>query len=287
MKPYHQMDHETLEREYSPSSCVQDIMVYINQYIEKSEKARETCAKNFNPDIKYAPEERAAMDIFIPDGDGPFPIHVFIHGGYWQKLSKNESHFAAKNFLDHNIIYIALDYTLTPEANMFEIVDQARCGILSVLKTAHTFKGDMDNVTLSGSSAGGHLVAEVISMDWKAQGYDHCPLKGALMISGIFDLEPLVNTYVNDPLKMDIDDATALSPLYHIPKNCCPLVVTYGENETDEFKRQSHEYMDACLRAGLSCRYIDMPSVNHFNIVFDLNKKHSPLFQAVLHQIEA
>jgi arylformamidase len=287
LKPYHQMDHETLEREYSPSSCVRDIMVYINQYIDKSAEVRKSHARNFKPDIKYGPEARSAMDMFIPEGDGPFPIHIFIHGGYWQQLSKNESHFAAPNFIDHNIIYIALDYTLAPEANMFQIVDQARRGVISVLKNAHKFNGDPDNITISGSSAGGHLVAEVLSMDWKAEGYDHCPLQGALAISGVFDLEPLVSTYVNEPLKMDMDDAKALSPLYHIPSDCCPIVITYGENETDEFKRQSHEYMDACLRAGLSCLYIDMPSVNHFDIVFALNDKNSPLFEAVLHQIEA
>ncbi len=287
MKPYHHMDHETLEREYSPSSCVDDIMVYIKQYIDVSAEARKTFANQFKPDIKYGPEERSSMDMFIPDGDGPFPIHIFIHGGYWQELSKNESHFGVENFLGHNVVYVALDYTLAPEATLYEIVDQARRGVVSVLKNAHKFNGDAQNITISGSSAGGHLVAEVLSMDWQQYGFDKCPLKGALTISGVFDLEPLVKTYVNDPLKLTVEDAKALSPLYHIPSESCPLVVTYGENETDEFKRQTHEYMDACLRAGLSCRYIDMPSVNHFNIVLDLGKKDNPLFQTVLHQIEA
>lgn len=280
------MDHETLEREYSPSSCVNDIMVYINQYIDESAKARAALKNNLKADIKYGPEDRSHMDMFIPEGDGPFPIHIFIHGGYWQELSKNESHFAAPNFVDHNIIFVALDYTLAPDANMFEIVDQARRGVISVLKNGHKFNGDSENVTISGSSAGGHLVAEVLSTNWAEYGYGRCPLKGALAISGIFDLEPLVSTYVNEPLKMDVDDAKVVSPIHHIPTESCPIVVTYGENETDEFKRQTHEFMDACLRAGLSCRYIDMPSVNHFDIVLDLNKKNSPLFQSVLHMIE-
>tara|TARA_R110002096_G_scaffold428927_1_gene641216 strand:+ start:44913 stop:45758 length:846 start_codon:yes stop_codon:yes gene_type:complete len=281
------MDHETLEREYSPSSCIDDIMVYIDQYTEQSAVAREILKDRIRPNIKYGPEDREYMDMFIPKGEGPFPVHIFIHGGYWQQLSKDESCFAAPNFVDHGVIFIALDYTLAPDATMYEIVDQARGGVISVLKNAHKFGGDPGNITISGSSAGGHLVGEVLSMDWKSYGYERCPLKGALAISGVFDLEPMVKTYVNDPLKMTVDDARVLSPLHHIPKECCPIVVTYGENETSEFKRQTHEYMDACLRAGLGCRYIDMPSVNHFDIVLDLNKKDSPLFQAVLHQIEA
>lgn len=286
MKPYQTMDHETLEREYSPSSCIDDIMVFINQYIDESARARDQLKGVFRPDIKYGPEDRSHMDVFIPKGDGPFPIHVFIHGGYWQELSKDESCFAAPNFVSHGVIFIALDYTLAPQATMFEIVDQARRGIISVVKNAHKFNGDPQNITISGSSAGGHLVAEILSTDWQKYGFDSCPIKGALAISGVYDLAPLVSTYINEPLKMTAQDAQKISPLNHIPTDCCPIIVTYGENETSEFKRQSHEYMDACLRAGTECSYVDMPVVNHFDIVLDLNKKDSPLFQAVLNQIE-
>ncbi|MDG1438749.1 MAG: hypothetical protein P8P98_07195, partial [Emcibacteraceae bacterium] len=108
MKPYHHMDKETLEREYSPSSCIDDIMVFINEYIDESKKARDALKDNITVDVKYGPEERSHMDVFIPYGtkekqNGPFPVHVFIHGGYWQELSKDESSFAAPNFLDHDI----------------------------------------------------------------------------------------------------------------------------------------------------------------------------------------
>ncbi|MDG1859584.1 MAG: alpha/beta hydrolase, partial [Emcibacteraceae bacterium] len=188
MKPYHNMDKETLDREYSPSSCIDDIMVFINEYIDESKNARDKLKDNLIADVKFGPEERSHMDVFVPKGNGPFPIHVFIHGGYWQELSKDESTFAAPNFVDHDIIFIALDYTLAPEATMQEIVNQTRRGIISILKNAHKFNGDTNNITISGSSAGGHLVAEVISTNWKNYGYDHCPLKGALVISGVFDL---------------------------------------------------------------------------------------------------
>lgn len=287
MKPYHNMNHETLEREYSPSSCIDDIMVFINEYSEESNKAHTALKDIVTKDVKYGPEERSHMDMFIPEGEGPFPIHVFIHGGYWQQLSKAESAFAAPNFIDHDVIFIALDYTLAPEATMFEIVDQTRRGIISILKNAHKFGGDANNITISGSSAGGHLVAEVLSMDWQKYGYDKCPLKGALAISGIFDLEPLVKTYVNDPLKITVEDAHQLSPLRHIPNESCPIIFTVGENETSEFHRQTAEYREACNKKGIATSYVEMPVFNHFNIVMNLNDPDSPLFNAVLDQIRS
>ena len=287
MKPYENMDHETLKREYSPSSCIDDIMVFIDQYIEKSAAVREKLKDNIRPNIKYGPEQRSHMDVFVPDGDGPFPVHVFIHGGYWQQLSKDESSFAAENFIDHDIIFIALDYTLAPEANIHEIIDQTRRGIISVLKNAAKFNGDPDNITISGSSAGGHLVAEVLSTDWQKYGYESCPFKGALTMSGVFDLVPLVKTYVNDPLKMTEKDAHTASPINHVPDNCCPIIFTVGENETSEFHRQTHEYKEACNKKGIPTSYVEMPIVNHFDIVFSLAEKNGALFQAVLKQIKS
>ena len=279
------MNKETLNREYSPSSCIDDIMVYIQQYIDQSKTAYQQLATRCHKDVKYGPEDRSHMDIFVPDGPGPFPVHVFIHGGYWQELSKTESSFAAPNFLDHDVIFIALDYTLAPEASLFEIVDQVRCGILWILNNCENYAGNKSNITLSGSSAGGHLVAEVLSMDWHAQGYDGCPIKGACEVSGIFDLRPLVDTTVNDLLHMTTEDATALSPHFHIPADGCPVVFSYGENETSEFKRQTKEYMAAWQKSGHDARYIAMPAFNHFDIILELNNKNSPLFQAVLKQI--
>jgi len=191
MNHYHIMGKEKLEREYSPSSCIDDIAVPLGKYSSLSHAARVNLKDQCHRNVKYGPEERAHMDIFAPKGDGPFPVHIFIHGGYWQELSKEESSFAAPNFLDHNIIFIALDYTLAPDASLSQIIDQVRQGMRWIVSHIDAYGGDKDNITLSGSSAGAHLVAEILNGDG-----GHCPVKGACMVSGIYDLRPLVLTYV-------------------------------------------------------------------------------------------
>ena len=85
---------------------------------------------------------------------------------------------------------------------------------------------------------------------------------------------------------MTKEDAHKLSPLYHVPNHSCPIIFTVGENETSEFHRQTNEYMNACNQKGIETSFIEILGFNHFDIALELNKKDSPLFQAVLKQIK-
>ncbi len=274
-----------LEREYSPSSCVDDIGVFIDEYIQQSALMRKTYAANLYENLHYGDAPRAMMDVFVPSGTGPFPVHVFIHGGYWQALSKAESIFAAKNFLDQGIIFIALDYTLAPDANLAQITSEARAGALWVLREISRFGGDATNITMSGHSAGAHLLAEIIAMDWPGAGFETCPLTGAALISGVYDLRPLVQTYINDALGMSDEDAATASPLLHLPQSACPLIFTHGDNETDAFKQQTKIFHNALKEKGFESEYMPMAGFNHFDIILELADPKSPLFVAIMQQM--
>jgi len=282
---YRGMDQQNLQREYSPSSCIEDINVYISQYIDLSAQAREICAGKIHRDVCYGAGKRENMDIFSPATKAPLPVHVFIHGGYWQELSKDESSFAAPNFLDHDIIFIALDYCLAPEASLSEITDQARRGMMWIYDNIDHYGGDKQNITLSGSSAGGHLVAEILSSNWAAFGHKQCPFKGGTAISGVYDLSPLIHTDINEPLFLTQESAKAASPLFHIPDQACEMIFCYGENETSEFKRQSRDYHKTWQDKGLKSSLFEMAGFNHFDAPLELANPHSPLFKAVLKQI--
>ena len=121
---------------------------YINRYINESAAAREKLKDNAILSMKYRAEERSVMDIFLPKNTDKsaaktYPIHIYIHGGYWQELSKDESAFAAPNFTDHEIIFIALDYQLAPKATMAEIISQTQHGVVAAIKSAKYFHGDI------------------------------------------------------------------------------------------------------------------------------------------------
>jgi arylformamidase len=75
-------------------------------------------------DIPYGPHAAETLD-FFPAGSNA-PLFIFIHGGYWRLLSKNESSFCAHAFVQAGIAFAAVNYSLAPAANLDTIVHQVR-----------------------------------------------------------------------------------------------------------------------------------------------------------------
>ncbi len=105
---------------------------------------------------------------------------------------------------------------------------------------------------------------------------------GATLLSGLYDLEPVRLGHPNEWLSLSKADVAELSPLLHMPERAVPLVVSYAPSETDEFKRQSETFMAAAVALGCPARFVAMPGTSHYDIVFGLAKRESPLANAVL-----
>ena len=92
-------------------------------------------------------------------------------------------------------------------------------------------------------------------------------IASALLISGIYDLEPLRHTYINEPLGLDAKTARAMSPLFAEQPPSCPVHVVVGENETAEFHRQSHAYAKRLREEGRQVTLAVLEGLNHFDII--------------------
>lgn len=265
-----------LEREYSPSSCVEDLDGLLTAYRVDSERARAA-----HPPATYAygdlPRER--LDHFSA-GPGT-PAHVFVHGGYWQELSKEDSSFPAPGFLARGISYLAVDYGLAPDFTLDRIVEQVRSALAWIHRNAGRLRIDPSRIVVSGSSAGAHLAAMAALTDWPARGRPAGLIRGLALLSGVYDLAPLVGTYINDAVGMDLDTAARNSPLRLLgtaePVAPLPIVVAWGEHETAAFKDQSREFADAWDRRAGPVVRLEAPGRNHFDVVQDLGDVRSPL----------
>ena len=287
MPIYATFDQSTLDREYSPSSCIDDIDVYLNEYVRSSETAKSAALKDSSckADLRYGAGAEEMLDLFLPDDSGPAPLHVFIHGGYWQLLSKDESCFAAPMFQQHGSYFAAVNYTLAPQQTLTGIVEENRCAITWLYRHADELGFDRERIYLSGHSAGAHLAMMMLLTDWPKLGLPGDVIKGVCAVSGVFDLEPVRLSYVNEKVGMDSGEAELNSPMQHRLVNRCPVIFAYGENETTEFKRQTDEYGNVLRNEGIAVTFSEIADRNHFDVILDLVDASSWLSQQVLSQM--
>ena len=265
---YKGLDQETLDREYNARATVDDADAYIQEYAERSAAAREAlpCLQ----DVPYGPHEDMVVDLF-PAGRGT-PVFVYIHGGYWRALSQKHSAFMAPAFVERGISVVAVNYSLAPEASLDTIVRQCRDCLGWVWKHgAKALDVDPDRIFVGGSSAGGHLTGMMVAGGWHEQlDVPEDLVKGAISFSGLHDLEPIRLSNINEWARLDEASAARNSPVHHLPERGCPLIVTVGELETSEFKRQAKLFADAWDGMGFPVSHFEVAGCNHFDIVFDL-----------------
>lgn len=298
---YRNFSLQTLAQEYSPSSCVVDLNIYLQQYAEQSQQVKELARHHgsIKENIRYGTSSDETLDLFLPHHHNSQrkaiaakkKLQVYLHGGYWQELSKEESCFAANNFQQHGYHVAVINYTLAPLASLTEIVNQVRNAIVWLYHHAEQYGYEKEQIYLSGSSAGAQLAVMTAMTDWQASfAIAKNPIKGVCAVSGIYDLTPLQYTYINEPLALTQDEVTHLSPLLAANKlKYCSdthFIIAYGEHETDEFKRQSNDFYQLNL---LGCEKVLLANIedkNHFDVITTLSDKKSTLFNNVLLQME-
>lgn len=281
-----ELTDEERQLQYSPSSAIGgDFSTFIQAYEQDSETARELCAQAGNDviELRYGPGKSQTIDLVAPsDADGSAPLLAYLHGGYWQLLSKRESFFGATGCLDQGIAFAALDYTLAPEASLDEIVQECRAGVQLLGEVASEYGYDRDLIFVAGSSAGGHLSAMMglAGVDRSAGGLGFEPA-GLVLISGVFDLEPLIGTTINDAVGLTPETAHRNSPMLADLQGLPPTLLAWGDIETDEFKRQSKLMGHKLGAAGVQATLLEIPDRNHFDIVHDLTNPQTLLGRAL------
>lgn len=235
--------------------------------------------------VPYGVNEGEKLDVYLPTvHTETFPLVLYIHGGYWQCLSKDMSGFAATPLVSRGIALAAVGYDVAPKGRMEEMVRQVR---RSVAFAVQQYTG-ISGVYLLGHSAGAHLAAMVLSTDWSEFGV--VPnIKGAFLLSGIYDLEPILHTPENDVLGMSREVAEQNSPLRHVPKlegqKACQVLIGIAQHDSPEFRRQSQEYFEALRAAGWSASWLDVADTDHFDIVEKLSQENYLITQVILNMI--
>lgn len=221
-------------------------------------------------DIPYGDAPREVFDWFFSTAEHRGTL-VFLHGGYWQFCNKDDFAFIAKTPLSLGFDVVLVEYSLAPAVSLADICQQ----IGSALDTIEqrTRQRNDKPVYLCGHSAGGHLAAF-----WQ----HHPGVQAVFPISGIFELQPLLPTYVNRQLQLTTQQIETLSPARNIPQSLKPMVLFYGATELPELINQSLFYAAAIEANGGTVGHYAVPGANHFTVLEKLFAADGVLCQQLL-----
>uniref|UniRef100_A0A4W5PJ95 Arylformamidase n=1 Tax=Hucho hucho TaxID=62062 RepID=A0A4W5PJ95_9TELE len=279
MSRWKDMNKDELERQFSPSQwshrMSEDDVIksHVTALKEGTQLARGLAQTLLN--VPYGEGEGEKLDVYVPTTTSlDVPLVIYLHGGYWQFLSKEESGFMAVPLVHKGVVVVAVGYDIAPKGTV--CVSLAGGWFLTGNSLGLSLCLSLSSgLYLCGHSAGAHLAAMILSTDWSQYSVNP-QIKGAFLVSGIYDLLPILSTYVNEPLKMTEEVALRNSPSQLVPQlklssSNCDIVVAMAQNDSPEFRKQSEDYYKALESTeGLKVTLEDVPNTDHFNIIEQL-----------------
>lgn len=270
-----------LEGYYNVRAAIPEHQDYFASWRARSAAFRKAAGGRL--DLRYGPTEAETLDLF-PAGTPGAPLHLFIHGGYWQALHKDDNSFVVEALVEAGVSAAVVNYALCPDVTIDDIVGQVRRAMLWLWRNAGEYGCEGKRIQVAGHSAGGHLTAMMMATDWP-ELESEAPgdlVAGGVSISGLFDLEPLRHTTINDKVGMDAETAKRNSPLYSEPAVRAPLVLAVGSQESAGFHWQSDILRDAWKAKGLTIERFDLPGCHHLSAVEAMADPKSEVFRRTL-----
>ncbi|KAM6164707.1 kynurenine formamidase [Rhynchocyon petersi] len=284
--PWKKMSKEELQTQYSPSRWVvrlgaeEALKTYSQIGAQATNQARATRKSLLH--VPYGDGEREKLDLYFPDGVSEgLPLFVFVHGGYWQSGSKDTSAFMVEPLTSQGVAVGVVGYDIAPTGTLDLMVDQLTRSVAFLQTQYPSNRG----IYLCGHSAGAHLAAMMLLADWTKHGATP-NLKGLFLISGLYDLEPIIHTSENTLLHMTLEDAQRNSPQLCLQATPTPpwapavhTLVAVGQHDSPEFQRQSREFFQVLTRGGWEATFKELPDLDHFELIEKLTQSDYVLIQ--------
>ena len=272
-----------LEAEYNNRARVPEYPGIAERWGRASAAYRARAHAGF--DLAFGPGERQKCDLYHPVGGmtALTPLVVFIHGGYWQRGERQLNGHVAEQLNALGIAVAVPSYDLCPAVQVADIIGQMR-GCLRML-----WGLTRRRPVLTGHSAGGHLTAAMLATDWsKVDGVPADLVRAGTAISGVFEVEPLVPTSLNEALQLTPETARAISVRDAVlPRSRVELITAVGAAESPEFVRQARDCAAAWSGKGARTHVMEVPGANHFTVMDEMTRQGSALLGAIATQARA
>jgi len=277
MNIYRDYDREALDEQYNVRLRITDFQAYFDRFAREGEAARQ--AHPHLTDVPYGEDALQTLD-FFPGRSNGRPLLVFIHGGYWRSLDKHQFSQLALPYLAQDINVALINYRLAPQVRMGDIAADCGRALRMLYAKAAALRFDPDAIWLMGHSAGAHLAALIASLG-------AAPVRGVCGISGIYDLEPVRLSYLNEVLHLSPSDAQQASPQLLAMPNGVQALLCAGDDESAEFLRQRDFYAATLRQSGHAVEVLPLPGQHHLSVVDVAADAGSGLTQSMLRLILA
>ena len=278
------MDQQALDDAYDQEVYAPNRALVVERRHAASEWARARLGAPKR--VAYGASEYEALDIYDCGTKGA-PVNVFVHGGAWRRNKAADYALQAEVLVRAGAHSVMLDFINVDQAggDLFPMYHQVRRGMAWVWRNAKSFGGDPDRVYVSAHSSGSHLSGVVLTRGWKEEGLPADAFKGAVLLSGMYDLHPVRLSKRSSYVKFTDTMVEELSGQRHIAGLNTPLILAHGTTETPEFQRQTREFATAVTAAGKSAQLIVGAGYNHFELLETLANPHGLLGRAMLEQM--
>ncbi len=281
--PWRDWQHD-IEQQFNPRAWATDVEEQHALRGRLSRAARDRLKGEY--DVIYGDTPRQKLDIYRA-GNPRAPIVVYLHGGYWRVGEKEKQAILAEPLVQAGFPVVMLGTDLCPAVTLDTIVEQVIRGIVWTANNGQRVGGNGRRIYLYGHSAGAHLAAMGLAQDWTQFGLPADLICGGTLVSGIYDVEPVLHISVNDLIRLTADRVRSLSPQCHPPRRGVPLVLAAGSDEAPGWVAQTTEYADVCRNAGCSVEVIVVPHEGHFSTIPAQADLAHPINAAMIRDLKA
>ena len=284
------MDQDALDNAYDQLVYAPNRDIILGRIAAASGRARENLGAPER--VPYGASEYERFDLFRARGaalagGGLAPINVFVHGGGWRVGGAAESALNAQSLVNAGAHAFILDFINVEQAggSLVPMHRQVSGALAFIWNNAAGFGGDRSRFYVSAASSGAHLAACALSSGWREQKLPADFCRGAVLVSGMYDLAPVRLSKRSAYVKFTDEMEDDLSPQRHIDGITTPIVLVYGSGDTPEFQRQTRDFLGALRQAQKSAEVIFAEGYNHFELIETIANPYGPAGRARLTQM--
>lgn len=257
------------DEDYKNAEYIDGAEAYPARWLEQSKAYVAELGARAQMNVRYGDSDRQRFDMFQPTGVSRGTM-IFVHGGYWKALDKSYTSYLAEGALAKGWAVAMPSYDLCPDVKIADITRQIAAAVTEVGN--RTF----GKLALAGHSAGGHLVARmmdplVLPADVRRR------IENIVSISPVADLVPLLETTMNEVLKLDLAEAQAESPINMSPPHGVNVTIWVGADERPAFLEQSQS-----LSRAWGAKKIIAEGKHHFDVFDALTDPDSDIIKGLL-----